>query len=158
MPNAAGMKPTITVDNETNQVTFSLADAAGMIPVWNFQDKNGEWTVWQAQQGFKKIYTTAGDYTVRIELMSFPDQVPAAGVTRLLNDRMGNPLDTCNGLMHVLNCDWQGGTRICHYGPRSWTPNVSLYKVFIKCRLWLELYELHLQTGKPIDHFVVHQQ
>ena len=97
-------------------------------------------------------------YTVRIELMSFPDQVPAAGVTRLLNDRMGNPLDTCNGLMHVLNCDWQGGTRICHYGPRSWTPNVSLYKVFIKCRLWLELYELHLQTGKPIDHFVVHQQ
>ena len=103
--------------------------------------------------------TNAGNiYTVRIDLRNFPNQVPAAGVTRLLNDRMGNPLDTCNGLMHVLNCDWQGGTRICHYGPRSWTPNVSLYKIFIKCRLWLELYELHLQTGKPIDHFVVHQQ
>ena len=100
---------------------------------------------------------TGNIYTVRIELMNFPDQVPPAGVTRMLNDRMGRPLNTCNGQMHVLTCDWQGGTRICHYGPRSWTPNVSLYKVFIKCRLWLELYELHLQTGKPIDHFVVHQ-
>lgn len=70
MPNAAGLAPTITVDNETNQVTFSLADAAGMIPVWNFQDKNGEWTVWQAQQGFKKIYTTAGDYTVRMYVLN----------------------------------------------------------------------------------------
>jgi hypothetical protein len=97
-------------------------------------------------------------YTVRIELMAFPDRVPAAGVSRMLCDRLGHPLDTCSGLMHVLNCDWQGGTRICHYGPNSWTPNVSLYKVFIKCRLWLELYELHLQTGKPIDYFVVHQQ
>ena len=97
-------------------------------------------------------------YTVRIELMNFPDQVPAAGVTRMLCDRMGRPLDTCDGQMHVLNCDWQSGTRICHYGTLSWTPNVSLYKVFIKCRLWLELYELHLRTGKPIDHFVVHQQ
>lgn len=70
IPNAAGLAPVIIVDNETNQVTFSLADAQGMIPVWNFQDKNGEWTVWQAQQGFQKIYTTAGDYTVRMYVLN----------------------------------------------------------------------------------------
>ena len=72
IPNAAGLMPIITVDNETNQVNFALpGDAAeGMIPVWNFQDKSGEWTLWQAQQGFNKIYPTAGDYEVRMYVLN----------------------------------------------------------------------------------------
>ena len=43
-----------------------------------------------------------------------------------------------------------GWTRICHYGSESWTPGVSLYKIYIKCALWLNIYEVHLKTGKPM--------
>ena len=72
IPSAAGLTPVITVDNETNQVNFALpGDAAeGLIPVWNFQDKSGEWTVWQAQQGFNKIYPAAGNYEVRMYVLN----------------------------------------------------------------------------------------
>ncbi len=72
IPSAAGLMPIISVDNETNQVNFALpGDAAeGMIPVWNFQDKSGEWTLWQAQQGFNKIYPTAGEYEVRMYVLN----------------------------------------------------------------------------------------
>ena len=34
---------------------------------------------------------------------------------------------------------------------------VSIYKIYIKCRLWLEMYEAHLRTGKNIDFFLNHQ-
>ncbi len=95
-------------------------------------------------------------YTVHIDLDEFPDSIPAAYITKELRDRRGRLLDSADGSMHVLPSD-NSWTRICHYGYESWTPTVSLYKVFIKCRLWLEMYELHLQTGKPIDYYLKHQ-
>lgn len=96
-------------------------------------------------------------YTIHIKLRNFPEQVPAAYVTTTLRDRNGEPLTGGSAKMHVLGAGANGWTRICHYGYESWTPMVSLYKVFIKCRLWLEMYELHLQTGKPIDYYLSHQ-
>lgn len=70
---ASAYEPVITVDQETNQVTFSV-DAKGVIPVWLFQDKDGNFTVRNAQNGYTRIFTVAGDYTVRMQVMN------AAGV------------------------------------------------------------------------------
>ena len=71
---ASAFEPVITVDQEINQVTFSV-DAKAVIPVWLFQDKDGEFTEYKAQNGFKRIFANAGDYKVRMKIMN------ASGVT-----------------------------------------------------------------------------
>ncbi|MDY5596495.1 MAG: hypothetical protein SPG40_03225 [Kiritimatiellia bacterium] len=40
---------------------------------------------------------------------------------------------------------------------QSWTPGVSLYKIYIKCALWLNIYEVHLKTGKPMEYYLKRQ-
>lgn len=95
-------------------------------------------------------------YTLHISLTGFPFMPPAVFVTRMLKDRDGNSLASASCSMHTLGSE-RGWTRICHYGPQSWTPAVSLYKVYVKCRLWLEMYEAHLRTGHPIDYYLTHQ-
>ena len=101
--------------------------------------------------------TNAGNvYTLRIELSDFPSDIPKVFVTKMLHAKNGHALDSPSAAMHTLSSE-NGWTRICHYGTNSWVPYVSLYKVYIKCRLWLEMYELHLQTGNPIDHYLKHQ-
>lgn len=96
-------------------------------------------------------------YTLKIHLEAFPEDVPMVEVLNPLKDKSGKKLCKVSGDMHVLGtCD--GHTLICHYAPSSWTPNVSLYKIFIKCRLWLEMYEEHLATGYNMDYFLKHQK
>ena len=95
-------------------------------------------------------------YTLRIELAFFPQHLPKVFVSRMLSDRQGNLLDGPSSSMHTLPSE-NGRTRICHYGSDSWTPMVSLYKIYVKCRLWLEMYEQHLATGHPIDYYLNHQ-
>lgn len=96
-------------------------------------------------------------YTIRIELDEFPNEIPKAFVTKMLKTKSGSPMSSCSGSMHTLTSE-HGFTRICHYGHSSWTPMVSLYKIYVKCRLWLEMYELHLQTGHDMDYYLNHQE
>ena len=101
--------------------------------------------------------TNSGNiYTLKIELAAFPMSVPKVFVTKMLKDKSGKELRGVSGAMHTLESE-HGYTRICHYGSSSWTPNVSLYKVYVKCRLWLEMYEAHLRTGHPIEYYLNHQ-
>ncbi|MCL4102478.1 MULTISPECIES: hypothetical protein [unclassified Fibrobacter] len=95
-------------------------------------------------------------YTLHMDLRRFPNDVPKVFVTQMLKDRDGNRLDSCDGSMHVLDSE-HGWTRICHYGNASWNPGVSLYKIYVKCCLWLNMYELHLETGNDIDYYLNHQ-
>lgn len=95
-------------------------------------------------------------YTIRIELDEFPNEIPKAFVTKMLKTQSGSPMNSPSAAMHTLTSE-HGYTRICHYGNNSWTPMVSLYKIYIKCRLWLEMYELHLQTGNNMDYYLKHQ-
>jgi hypothetical protein len=96
-------------------------------------------------------------YRLYIKLADFPLQKPEVYVAQTLKDKWGHVLPEFSGKMHTLGT-WQekGWTQICHYG--AWNPDVAIYKIYIKCRLWLEMYELHLQTGKPIDYYLNHQQ
>jgi len=95
-------------------------------------------------------------YTLRIELDNFPAEVPKVFVNKMLYDKTGHPMSEASGSMHTLGSE-NDRTRICHYGSNSWAPSVSLFKVYMKCRLWLEMYETHLRTGKPIDYYLKHQ-
>lgn len=95
-------------------------------------------------------------YTLHMSLDGFPMSQPKVFVTRMLKDINGRDLATASSSMHTLSSE-RGWTRICHYGTNSWTPAVSLYKVYIKCRLWLEMYEAHLHTGHPMEYYLNHQ-
>ena len=95
-------------------------------------------------------------YTLHMDLAGFPASQPKVFVTRMLKDCHGNDMCYASSAMHTLTSE-NGWTRICHYGASSWTPAVSLYKVYVKCRLWLEMYEAHLRTGHNIDYWLNHQ-
>lgn len=101
--------------------------------------------------------TNSGNiYTVRIDLKIFPNSKPEAFVRKMLKTKTGGTMDGPSSAMHTLTSKY-GFTQICHYADSAWTPMVSLYKVYIKCRLWLEVYDLHLKTGKTMDYYLNHQ-
>lgn len=95
-------------------------------------------------------------YTLRIELSEFPTAIPKVFVNKMLYAKDGTPMDSPSPFMHTWGAE-NNRTRICHYGSNSWNMYVSLYKIYVKCRLWLEMYELHLKTGKPLDYYLKHQ-
>jgi ubiquitin-protein ligase len=66
---------------------------------------------------------------------------------------LGLPLDGPSHHMHTLQNDGPN-IQLCHFKPENWNPNQSLYKVILKARIWLEAYEGHLRTGRPIDDFL----
>lgn len=96
-------------------------------------------------------------YTIRIDLVGFPNTLPHAFVTRMLRTKDGELMNDASASMHTLTSE-HGYTRICHFGSASWSPRVSLLKVYIKCALWLNIYELHLRTGKDMDFYLNHQR
>lgn len=92
-------------------------------------------------------------YTIRIDLDGFPERKPEAFVTQMLQTKNGMDMDSPSHEMHTLSSE-HGFTQICHYNDSLWTNNVSLYKVYIKCRLWLEMYECHLVEGHNISYYL----
>lgn len=117
---------------------------------YKFKEDNGRSYVLFAARINGKIYT------IWIDLGNFPESIPRAGTTQMLKSKDGNNLDFPSGPMHTLTSMY-GGTCICYYGVNAWTPMVSLYKIYVKCCLWLEIYEkYHLKTGKPISFYLHH--
>ncbi|MBN2068489.1 MAG: hypothetical protein JW739_02525 [Opitutales bacterium] len=55
--------------------------------------------------------------------------------------------------MHTL-APQAGVLQLCHYKLENWHPNVTLYKVALKCLIWLEAYENHLTTGRPLTEYL----
>ena len=92
-------------------------------------------------------------YTLRVDLDQFPESIPKVFITKMLKSKNGKDLNGPSHEMHTLSSE-HGYTRICHYGNSSWRPNVALNKVYLKCRVWLEAYEAHLQTGDNICDYL----
>lgn len=55
----------VTVDQTTNTVTF-LLDAKASMPLWIFETDKG--TTYSTRNGLQKIYTLAGDYSVKVKV------------------------------------------------------------------------------------------
>ncbi|MBL8542535.1 MAG: hypothetical protein JNJ63_01885 [Hyphomonadaceae bacterium] len=56
--------------------------------------------------------------------------------------------------MHTLTPHDAGWVQICHWRDARWHAGIVLQKVFLKGHLWIEAYEQHLATGKPLADFV----
>lgn len=93
-------------------------------------------------------------YVLRIELQNFPNAKPNAYVECMLKDYRGDDMDGASSSNHTLSAHENGWTQICHYHPDAWHPNFSLWMVYMRCMVWLNLYEYSLIVGKPIDHFL----
>lgn len=91
-------------------------------------------------------------YTLKIMLHNFPAAVPDVFTTKPLKYRDGRDLNVSHD-MHCLGTV-DGKTKLCHYSEEAWSPRVSLFHVYIKCRLWLECYDIYLRTGQSIDSLI----
>ena len=97
-------------------------------------------------------------YSLRIFV---PESFPATGPDmivsspRPLRDAAGSPMVNTSASLHVLG-ERDGGTKICHFQQSRWVPQNTLYLVALKGRIWLEAYEAHLRTRKPLDSFLRH--
>jgi hypothetical protein len=107
------------------------------------------------------LRTNAGrTYNLKVVLDGFPYSKPDVYVVypTQLYSYNGELLSGigASGPMHLLHPD-NGNIQICHYSDINWRENVTLYKVALKCLIWLNAYDGHLRTGQPIDHFLRHQ-
>jgi hypothetical protein len=99
-------------------------------------------------------------YTVRLTAgPAYPDVIPRAYIVtphglRNARGKLLTALGT-NVEMHLLTPEG-ASPQICHNHPGLWNASQTLYKVALKVRVWLEMYESHLETGLPIDTWLSH--
>jgi hypothetical protein len=109
--------------------------------------------------GYGVATTNSGrKYTLYLVLPNgFPYERPSLYVTdpRPLLMFDGRPL-TVLGYSHNMHtlAPSNGYVQICHWRDDSWRASILLHKVFLKGLLWLEAYEQHLATGRPLAEFV----
>jgi hypothetical protein len=99
-------------------------------------------------------------YTLRLVAgPRYPDVIPRAYLVAPhdLRDARGTRL-TDLGVsvsMHLLSPEG-ANPQICHDHPGRWNASQTLYKVAVKVRVWLEMYEAHLENGLPLDTWLSH--
>jgi hypothetical protein len=99
-------------------------------------------------------------YTLWIPLGGFPNEAPSMYIVdpKILKDYYGKLLSSygVSSSMHLRSPDSNNNVQICHYNNQYWSPNVTLYKIIMKGKLWVEAYENHLITGNDIDFYLKH--
>lgn len=107
------------------------------------------------------FHTNAGNsYKIRVYVPSdFPNSTPDMVVISpdplLDHDRNDLSDEDTNPDMHIVGVK-DGYIKICHYHPGSWQPSITLYKVLLKGRIWVEAFDAHLKTGKKLDKYLHH--
>ena len=56
--------------------------------------------------------------------------------------------------MHTLAPSSNGLVQLCHWRDARWHSGIKLQQVFLKGLLWIEAYEQHLATSRPLAEFV----
>lgn len=95
-------------------------------------------------------------YVLRIECENYPYSKPNAYVECMLRDHNGNQMNGPSSSNHTLQQHSNGWTQICHYHPSAWKPNMSIWMVYIRCVMWLNIYEQTLKTKQPMDYYLRH--
>lgn len=100
---------------------------------------------------------TGNMYVLRIELTNYPNQKPNAYVEAELKDYNGYKMKELSGTNHTLeNHSIHGWTQICHYHPSAWNNTMSIWMVYVRCVMWLNIYEMTLKTGHTMDRYLSH--
>ena len=123
-------------------------------PGFEFVDPTGDTTV----EGHHKS-SLSTTYFIVVKLPSgYPDECPSTYIAwpSPLRGRE-KPLEEYGSThdMHVWETDVPGWTKICTYNPTRWRSSETLDKVLHKAILWIEAYEAHVETGRPIAHYLM---
>lgn len=97
-------------------------------------------------------------YVLRITLSGYPAQKPNAYVECMLRDCHGKLMNQISSANHTLSPHPSGWTQICHYHPDAWRPDMSLWMVYVRCVLWLNIYEQTLRTGNDMEYYLKHMR
>ncbi|MCM1110981.1 MAG: hypothetical protein NC336_07235 [Clostridium sp.] len=97
-------------------------------------------------------------YVLRIECPDYPNTKPNAYVECMLRDHTGALMNTASAANHTLSPHANGWTQICHYHPSAWRPNMSLWMVYVRCVIWLNIYEQTLKSRQSMSHYLDHMQ
>ena len=88
----------------------------------------------------------------------FPSQRPPMYITDPLPLLMadGTPVSRLgvSHQMHTLEPSSNGMVQICHWRDARWHSSILLQKVFLKGLIWIEAYEQHIATGRPLAEFI----
>ena len=95
-------------------------------------------------------------YVLHYNLSNFPAAKPSVYVTQMLYTKNGEPMNSPSAPNHTLD-SWNGWTQLCHYSSDQWTTDITLWHIYLKCRVWLEVYQTHLRTGRTMDSILKHQ-
>ena len=125
----------------------------------NFQRDKISWT-FLAKETYVEVEvscTNKRKYVLRVHISNdFPNSCPSVVVISpngILRRANGSFLRTASRNDHVLPSK-DGFTQICHFRSHIWMGDATLSQVVKKGVIWLEAYELHLQTGDPLDKFL----
>ncbi len=105
------------------------------------------------------ITTLSGNtYLVKFILGDFPYSPPTVYVMhpeKMINFN-GVPLSKMgiSDSMLLLQSDEDDHIQLCIYRHHTCDSSVTLYRVALKCLIWLHLYEEHLKTGMAINKFL----
>ena len=107
-----------------------------------------------------RVNTNSGrSFTLRIYLSTnFPNECPVMVVSSPSSPLMrkdGTNLSFGGRDDHVYGIH-DNLTQICHFIPGKWTNDNTLYQVFMKGRIWLEAYDIHLRTGEDLSKYLAH--
>lgn len=134
------------LDSELNGVTWTNPILAGKTQVeWRVNTNNGM------------------SYTLRVYIPGdFPNACPKLVVSHSprcspLRKKNGFLLDKASGNDHTYP-PYEGFTQICHFNPDQWSNVNTLCQILLKGRVWLEAYELHLNTGAALDTYLPHMK
>lgn len=128
------------------------------------QEGFGQFSVYwdQARQTYhaEGIATTNSGRKYNLYLViptNFPYERPSLYITAPspLYTYSGSQL-TAIGVSHDMHtlAPSNGCVQICHWRDARWHSSILLYRVFLKGLIWLEAYEQHLATGRPLAEFV----
>lgn len=128
---------------------------------WSLLPPKSKW-INPADQHATKVEVTVTlsndkEYTLRVSLPSdFPNSCPSMIVSvprYCLKKKNGSSLNVSSGEDHTLPSK-DGCTQICYCRPDLWRNDYTLYQVITKGVTWLEAYEVHLETGDPLDWYL----
>ena len=98
-------------------------------------------------------------YALHISIPSgFPNQRPPMYLTEpcplLMRDGTLVSSLGVSHQMHTLAPSPNGMVQLCHWRDARWRSGIRLHQVFLKGILWIEAYEQHIATGRPLADFV----
>lgn len=121
---------------------------------FEFVNPTGEMTV----EGHHKSSQSTTYFIVVSIPPGYPDECPSTYIAWPSPLRgLDKPLEEYGSThdMHVWETDRPGWTKICTYNPTRWRSSDTLERVLHKAMLWIEAYEAHIDTGRPIAAFLL---